>query len=116
MLNGQGMNFVAFTNLDEILAFLERFGLGQGILLIVVLGVLYFLYNRFEKMFDQALEGKQKEIDRLAEENKNYREMFMNLLKDKLEIESLKDKSPSSDRESNLDLNTNPQKIKNKKQ
>ncbi len=67
---------------DKLLEFINKFGPTQGLFVVFVLGLLFFLYRRFDKLYDRALDEKQKEIDRLTAENKSYREMFLSLLRE----------------------------------
>ena len=69
---------------STILSYLKDFGIGQGLLVLLVLAMMYFLYRRMEKLHDEAIAGKNQEINRLNDEVKSYREMFLSLLRENL--------------------------------
>lgn len=97
--------------IGKIVEIIVNYGIGQGLLTILVLGAIYFLYKRFEKLYDQALDAKQKEIDRLAAENQTYRDIFMKLVKERLDIEDLS-KRQNIEEEETLELIEPPEKTK----
>jgi len=72
--------------MSEILDFIEKNGLGQGLLVILILGLMYVIYVRQKSLQDKILSSKDDEIKRLVEDNKNLRNMFTSLVKDKLDI------------------------------
>lgn len=60
----------AFTNFFSVL------GVYKGLLVIILIGSQYWIY----RLYSDRLEDRQKEIDRLAQENRQYRERFLALL------------------------------------
>ena len=67
--------------LDGFVNSIEKFGIINGILIVMVVGIFGLLIKRAENSYKDLIEGKQKEIDRLALENKGYRETFFNIMK-----------------------------------
>ena len=69
---------------NSIPAFLRDFGVGQGLLILLVLTALYFIYHRMNKLHDETIASKNQEIARLNAEVTSYREMFLSLLRENL--------------------------------
>ncbi|WP_424947240.1 hypothetical protein [Candidatus Spongiihabitans sp.] len=48
-----------------------------SVVLVLALAFLFYMH----KMYQRQLDDRQKEIDRLAEENREYREMFLSFVR-----------------------------------
>lgn len=72
--------------IENIIQILSENGIGQGLLVVLVLGIMYLIYKRQESLQNQILAAKDEEIKRLVEDNKNLRNVFSALLKEKLNI------------------------------
>jgi len=97
--------------IGKIIEFITNYGIGQGLLVLLVLAIMYFIYKRFESVHEQVLKGKDQEIDRLSKENEKYREMFMNFVVEKLNLEDFT-KQQNTKEEKTLDLEAPPETIK----
>ena len=51
---------------------------GIPVAILIIVNLLFMFYIR--NLYSTNMKDKQKQIDRLAEENKEYREKFLNLL------------------------------------
>ena len=100
--------------LNNILEIIKQFGAGQGIFIILILAILYFLYTRYLELHRKALDSKDEEIKRLAEENKEYRQLFKELMKERLDIG--KKEQRTSEEDPSLELKKIPIKEKQKKE
>ena len=81
---------LAFS-ITEILNILKEYGLEKGIFVILICGIFYILLKRVSSSFDQTIEAKEKEILRLVEDNKSYREIFSDLMKKNLNLPNNED-------------------------
>ena len=76
--------------MDAILSFLTEFGEINGLL---ILGIIFmFLWLRslnshIHRQHREQLQDRQREIDRLAEDNRAYRDRFLALLDKKIQRE-----------------------------
>ena len=68
------------TVLNFIKDILNAFGLNKGLFIIFFLGMHVWVYV----LYKGRLDDRQKEIDRMAEENRNFREFFMKKLGEKI--------------------------------
>lgn len=59
---------------------LNAFGLNKGLFILFFLGMHVWVYV----LYKGRLDDRQKEIDRMAEENRNFREFFMKKLGEKI--------------------------------
>ena len=66
--------------LNFIKDILNAFGLNKGLFIIFFLGMHVWVYV----LYKGRLDDRQKEIDRMAEENRNFREFFMKKLGEKI--------------------------------
>lgn len=71
---------------DTILKFIKAFGLTKGIFTVFFFSAHYVIY----KLYMGRLKDRQKEIDRIATENKEYRKKFLSLLDDKFGIKKVR--------------------------
>ncbi len=67
---------------DIIIAILSDFGIRDGLFVIFFIVFHYWIW----KLYINRLSDRQNEINRIAEENREYRETFMALVNNKLEI------------------------------
>lgn len=58
----------------------EKLGYLQTISLIVVILFIFYNFKKANSLYKQNIKDKQKQIDRLAEENREYRDKFMDML------------------------------------
>ena len=82
------------TALDAISPFLEEFGEVNGLLIlgiIIMFSWVRILNSRIHKQYQQQLQDRQREIDRLAADNHEYRDRFLVLLDKRIQQD--KDKS-----------------------
>ena len=76
--------------LDTIASFLTKFGEINGLL---ILGIIFMfvwvrsLNSHIHRQHHEQLEDRQREIDRLAEDNHAYRDRFLALLDKKIQQE-----------------------------
>lgn len=68
------------TVLNFIKDILNAFGLNKGLFVIFFLGMHVWVYI----LYKGRLDDRQKEIDRMAEENRHFREFFMKKLGEKI--------------------------------
>ncbi len=64
--------------LKNVLELTKELGLVGGLFVFFFISAHFWIW----KLYNDRLKDRQKEIDKLAEENREYREMFLNLLKD----------------------------------
>ncbi len=62
--------------LGEIRQYLESFGPLNGLLILFFIFGHYWIWN----LYNKNIRGKQAEINRMAQDIKDYREYFMNIL------------------------------------
>ncbi|MFZ1748588.1 MAG: hypothetical protein WAU01_00275 [Saprospiraceae bacterium] len=72
--------------IDNLIEIIKNFGIGQGLLIILLVGIMFFLYKQFGILFNKTLKSKDDEIKRLVEENREYRNMFKDLIKKDLNL------------------------------
>lgn len=65
---------------EAIFKAVKDLGYIETILLIVVILVIFYNFKRGNVLYKQNIEDKQKQIDRLAKENREYREKFWDML------------------------------------
>ena len=76
--------------MDTISSFLTKFGEINGLL---ILGIIFMflwvrsLNTRIHRQHQEQLQDRQREIDRLAEDNHAYRDRFLALLDKKIQQE-----------------------------
>ena len=76
--------------MDAIFSFLTEFGEINGLL---ILGIIFMflwvrsLNTRIHRQHQEQLQDRQREIDRLAEDNRAYRDRFLALLDKKIQRE-----------------------------
>ena len=76
--------------LDAISSFLAKFGEINGLL---ILGIIFMflwvrsLNSRIHRQHQEQLQDRQREIDRLAEDNHAYRDRYLALLDKKIQQE-----------------------------
>ncbi|MDR9468882.1 hypothetical protein [Marinospirillum sp.] len=68
------------------LGLVEEVGLGGALFAVIVLGMHYAVF----RLYLGRLNDRQKEIDRLAAENREYRERFLDLLDKKFDYKPAK--------------------------
>lgn len=89
LLNHYGLNLpLMFNKLIEKIA--EEFTLEYGILGLVLIFLAYLVFHLTTKI----LTDKDKQIDNLASENKEYRERFTNLLDKQFNFKSQEKSKP----------------------
>lgn len=59
----------------------------HGIWAVLFLVTLIALYYWVERLHQGRLDDRQREIDRLAEDNREYRELFLRLWRDSMKSE-----------------------------
>lgn len=66
--------------LDSIRTYINDFGIANGLL------ILFFIFGHYAiwTLYKRNIKGKQEEINRIAAENREYRERFTKLIDDKL--------------------------------
>ena len=69
---------------EAIFEAVNNFGITTTIFLVVVILFIFYNFYRANTLYKQNIKDKQKQIDRLAEENREYREKFMYMLNKKL--------------------------------
>ena len=72
--------------LEAIRNFLSTFGVKDGIFLLFFILAHIWIY----KLYEGRLKDRQAEINRIADENREYRERFITLLDDKFGLKKLK--------------------------
>ena len=71
------MNILTLSSvLHEIRDFIVNFGITDGLL------ILFFVFGHYWiwKLYNKNILGKQQEIDRMAQDVREYREYFMNII------------------------------------
>lgn len=63
-------------NSSNLISLIETIGLPNAIFATVVLSCHFFIFG----LYNSRLKDRQNEIDRLAEENREYRDRFLKLL------------------------------------
>jgi hypothetical protein len=63
-------------SLDQVGALIQKLGWAKGILTIFFIGAHWWIY----RLYEGRLNDRQRQIDRVAEENREYRERFLKLL------------------------------------
>lgn len=74
--------------MDYIFSFLKEFGEINGLLIvgiIIMFSWVRSLNSRIHQQYQQHLQDRQHEIDRLAADNREYRERFLVLLDKKIQ-------------------------------
>lgn len=74
-------SFILQISLDGIISSVKELGFVNGIALIAISIIAYLFIKKYEGINNKLIDGKQAEINRLAEENKHYRETFMEMMK-----------------------------------
>lgn len=72
--------------LETILNFISNQGVGTGLIVVIIIGICYYILTQQKKLIDKIIETKDEEIKRLVEDNKNLRNVFTSLIKEKLNI------------------------------
>lgn len=78
-----------FFDWDTIKSFIEAFGWAKGILTIFFFLAHFWIFRQY----NGRLEDRQKEIDRLAEDNREYRDRFLELLDNEFGVNTQKTQS-----------------------
>lgn len=65
----------------DIIELIKNIGLYKTLFSIILLSCHFFIF----KLYNRNLKDKQNEIDRMAEDNRLYRDRFMKLLDDKFD-------------------------------
>ena len=76
--------------LDTIASFLTKFGEINGLLILGIIFMFWWVRSlnaRIHRQHQDQLEDRQREIDRLAEDNHAYRDRFLALLDKKIQQE-----------------------------
>ena len=74
--------------MDSIFSFLKEFGEINGLLIlgiIIMFSWVRSLNSRIHQQYEKQLQDRQSEIDRLAADNREYRERFLVLLDKKIQ-------------------------------
>ena len=70
--------------MGDVFSFLKAFGITKGLFALFFIGAHYWLYRSNLG----RLEDRQREIDRVAAENREYRDRFMKLIDEKFKTDS----------------------------
>lgn len=76
MPTGTDTSAVIKAALDFLMGMFKEFGLSSGLLVVIVLGMHYWVF----RLYNRQLEDRQREIDRIAADNRDLRERFTRLL------------------------------------
>ena len=68
---------------DSFLEFLKHFGTVRGLALIFIIAIFFTLIWLVQRMYFRNITDKQDQINRLAAENKEYRDRFLKILDEK---------------------------------
>jgi len=60
--------------------FMTEVGIIKGLLVIFIIILFFYNSRKADKLYKINIEGKQEEINRIAAENREYRERFLKLL------------------------------------
>ncbi|MFT5704017.1 MAG: Mg2+ and Co2+ transporter CorA [Rickettsiales bacterium] len=74
-------------NTDSLLELVKTVGLSNTIFLIILLSCHFFIF----RLYNERLKDRQDEIDRLAEENHQYRDRFLKLMDNKFNFSNKKE-------------------------
>ena len=76
--------------MDTLFSFLKEFGVTNGLLILGIIGMFSWvrsLNSRIHRQHQEQLQDRQRELDRLAEDNHAYRDRFLALLDKKIQQE-----------------------------
>lgn len=69
---------------DTLPELIKEIGIVKGLLVFIIVLLFFGMQKRISTLYRKNIEDKQKEIDRLAKENHEYRDRFMKMLDDNM--------------------------------